>query len=593
MQQASGSIADYPAPPGNFLPPAATNPRFVVNLCASTTPVGLVQPTHAGLKRFTFFVSRRLEEGRERFRLHMGYFDTQEEAEKILDLVRDVYPGAWAGAAPGIRLRARAAAAAAAEVAPAPEPARKPEVAATAVPVSAAIAAPAAVEPPAVVAAAPVATAAPVVNAAPVMAAVPAAPAAQPVQPATVIQLELVPDRPRAIPASIVDFESKQEQVGKQEQGNKQEQESAAAAARSLSDVRAAINSLDDVSGESSGVHTTIAPTVAMPAIVPTITRAAPPAALQTPVAVPSSDATLEGPAVLRLLETARPAPAAKARPIYAQVGGERPATTTATAATEAVQSASAAPRAEPALFAVQLLWSVQPIDVTRIPQLAIFSAYTLYGAEGNRDGRRWYGLRLGFFTDAVSAKQVAQYVRSEFTSVSVVPVSVRERARAGAATSKPLPSLSSAKNAGPELNFIEEVHTDTATSGSRPALQLPEEPKQAPAAKAQPQLSPAVRAAIEAVGVSKRAAPGGKRVKLRVGQGMKPVSKRPQKRELSLEETLEILGASELQVDNGRGELINDSSRRSAKRAPQPTTPSGSRFGRLINRLAERLGNG
>jgi hypothetical protein len=242
-------------------------------------------------------------------------------------------------------------------------------------------------------------------------------------------------------------------------------------------------------------------------------------------------------------------------------------------------------------LFAVQLLWSVQPIDVTKIPQLAIFSAYTLYGAEGNRDGRRWYGLRLGFFTDAVSAKQVAQYVRSEFTSVSVVPVSVRERERAGAATSKPLPSLSTAKNAGPELNFIEEVQTDTATSGSRPALQLPEEPKQAAAVKApQPELSPALRAAIAAVGVSKRAAPGGKRVKLRVNQGMKPVSKRPQKRALSLEETLEILGASELQVDNGRGELINDS-RRPAKRAPQPT-PSGSRFGRLINRLAERLGN-
>ena len=88
------------------------------------------------------------------------------------------------------------------------------------------------------------------------------------------------------------------------------------------------------------------------------------------------------------------------------------------------------AARAEPALFAVQLLWSVQPIDIGQVPQLAIFSAYTLYGAEGNRDGRRWYGLRLGFFTDAVSAKQVAQYVRSEFTSVSVVPVSSASAAR-------------------------------------------------------------------------------------------------------------------------------------------------------------------
>ena len=57
------------------------------------------------------------------------------------------------------------------------------------------------------------------------------------------------------------------------------------------------------------------------------------------------------------------------------------------------------------AYFAVQLMWSVQPIDIAQVPQLAIFSAYTVYGAEGNRDGRRWYGLRLGFFTDAVSAE--------------------------------------------------------------------------------------------------------------------------------------------------------------------------------------------
>ncbi len=554
MQQASGSIANYAAPPGNFLPPAAASPRFVVNLCASTTPVGLVQPTHAGLKRFTFFVSRRLEEGRERFRLHMGYFDTQEEAEKILDLVRDVYPGAWAGAAPGIRLRARAAAAAAAEAEPAP-------VNAPSVTPSLASAPPAEIAPAVVVVAAALA---PAVEA-----------AVQSMQPATVIQLELVPDRPRAIPAPIVDFASAK---------NK---ENAAAAARSLSDVRAAINSLDEVSTQSSGVHTIIAPTVAMPLIVPTIMRAAPPVALKTPAPGPApvkaTESTLEGPAVLRLLEPARPATAAKPRPTYAQAGTQRQPV----AATPAPE----APRAEPPLFAVQLLWSVQPIDMTKIPQLAIFSAYTLYGAEGNRDGRRWYGLRLGFFTDAVSAKQVAQYVRSEFTSVSVVPVSVRERGRAGAATSKPLPPLSTARNLGPELNFIEEVQTDSATSGSRPALQLPEEAKQAQPGKPEPELTPALRAAIAAVGISKGAAPGGKRVKLRVGQGTKPVSKRPQKRELSLEETLEILGASELHVDNGRGELINDSSRRSAKRASQ-TAPNGSRFGRLINRLAERLGN-
>ena len=463
MQQASSSIGKIVSTTGNNLPSAAASPRFVVNLCASTTPVGLVQPSHTGLKRFTFFVSRRLEEGRERFRLHMGYFDSQEEAEKILDLVRDVYPAAWAGVAPGIKLRARGAA---------------PEVTAAAVPATSTVA---------------------------------AAPAVVPVTVAEVaLKLELVPDLPRVTPAAAAATEALIH-----------------GATRSLNEVRATIDSLDD---------TTSAPTV----------EVAP-----TPVAP-----ALEGAAALRLLESARPTPAAATVP------------------------AAAAPRAEPALFAVQLLWSVQPINMSVVPQLAIFSAYTLYGAEGNRDGRRWYGLRLGFFTDAVSAKQVAQYVRSEFTSVSVVPVTVRERGRASGATAKPMPTISTAKRTGPELNFIEDVHTDTATSGSRPALQLPEGELG--------ELTPAVRAAMAAVGVSDRAMPG-KRAKLRVAQGTKPVSKRPtHNRPLSLEETLEILGAGELQVDNGRGELLNDGSRRDRKKA----APGGSRFGRLINRLADRLGN-
>src|SRR6185312_13388503 len=84
-----------------------------------------------------------------------------------------------------------------------------------------------------------------------------------------------------------------------------------------------------------------------------------------------------------------------------------------------------------PVSFAVQLQWSVQPVELDKVPPLAIFSAYTLYTVEGSRDGRKWYGLRLGFFTDAISAKQVAYYVRSEFASVAVVPVSPQERTRA------------------------------------------------------------------------------------------------------------------------------------------------------------------
>jgi hypothetical protein len=61
------------------------------------------------------------------------------------------------------------------------------------------------------------------------------------------------------------------------------------------------------------------------------------------------------------------------------------------------------------------------------VPQLAIFEAYTLYSVQVERAGRRWYGLRLGFFKDPLSARQVALYARSDFTAAAVVPVSDRE----------------------------------------------------------------------------------------------------------------------------------------------------------------------
>jgi hypothetical protein len=97
-----------------------------------------------------------------------------------------------------------------------------------------------------------------------------------------------------------------------------------------------------------------------------------------------------------------------------------------------------------------------------------------------------------------------------------------------------------------------------------------------------------AAGAAAPSAGAKPARAATGKRAKLRVAQGTRPVSKRarPSGAPLSLEETLEILGAGDLQMDSGRGELLNDASLRERKKAPRQS----SRFGRLISRLAERL---
>jgi hypothetical protein len=97
-----------------------------------------------------------------------------------------------------------------------------------------------------------------------------------------------------------------------------------------------------------------------------------------------------------------------------------------------------------PVSFAVQLHWSAQPIDLNRVSSLAIFKPYTLYATESRREGRSRYFLRLGFFADPSSAKQVAVQARSAFTSAAVVPVVDQEvrRAREAAMDNSAIPYL-------------------------------------------------------------------------------------------------------------------------------------------------------
>src|SRR6185312_7536693 len=120
-----------------------------------------------------------------------------------------------------------------------------------------------------------------------------------------------------------------------------------------------------------------------------------------------------------------------------------------------------------PVCFAVQLLWSIQPIDLRSVPSVSIFRAYTLYALEGQREGRTWYCLRLGFFSDALSAKQVAYFVRSSFASVAVVPVTERERALA---KESPVPPASLADPFRQSLDQAPAADQRRRPQGSAPA---------------------------------------------------------------------------------------------------------------------------
>lgn len=494
-------------PPAVRATPSTAAGPYVINLCASMTPMALSRPTAPELARFTFFVSRRREEGRERFRLHMGYFQTRDEAEQLLGLIRDLYPAAWVGEAPGKRLAARAAAASAMPPVATGTPQRPAVTKASAAGETARLAATTELSTATAAAIAPPPPKSPSV-------AMPAARA-----------------RPSApeVPAS---------------------------------NVREVIASLD-------GPET--APSA--PPAEPRTTRSA--GAGPSAATSPAGEVTartgrhadeLSDSQVLRILETRRASaagtPIADARAAASDIRLLDPGDTQTWRDIRAQISRDAAVH-----FAVQLAWSVTPIDLDRIPGLAIFNSYTLYKIEGNREGRRWYGLRLGFFSDAISARQVALYVRSEFAGVAVVPVSAKERGDAMqiGAIELSRPAAPAPRPAAEEEFRLIDDAVEAAGAGRSAAA----DPPMVPARPSESAIAPSAKAVSSAETLHGSRSRGS-----------------PQ----TLEETLEILGASQLSIDDGKGVRLDLGSSaggagRSARAASRNST-----FSKLLDRLTEKL---
>lgn len=465
MQRASQSVASVVPLSGNRLPEPDGAGAFVVNLGSSSTPVALSEPKQPELKGFKFFISRRREDGRERFRLHMGYFASQQDAETMLDLVRDIYPGAWAGVAPG----------------------RKPP---EQLPVPAAEVSVLPATPPAVV---PSAAGQPSIAS--------AAEAVRAPQEPQELQLEIEPPPP--LPDEHF------------------------AATQSLHSVRAAIAALDDNSR------------------APALTAAE----------------------TLQLLES----PAEETQ-------GLSPASIIPTPGRERVATPTVSPEAI-AAYAVQLRLAAQPIGLSELPPLAIFDAYTLYRARGTHEGSHWHALRLGFFTDLVSAEQVASYIRPEFSEVTVVPVGAAERSKAqDAAAPRAAPATAAAAAAG------------RSTAGAKPA---PGPAAQAPDMTGQFKLiddsgvkPPVEHSKLEMMLTSDPAPAVNKAPP--AGKGPSQKTRRPP---ANLEETLDVLGAGNLKLDGAKGEMLDASGVRRMRHAAERKAPPRSSLSRLFDRLAERMG--
>jgi hypothetical protein len=80
--------------------------------------------------------------------------------------------------------------------------------------------------------------------------------------------------------------------------------------------------------------------------------------------------------------------------------------------------------------FVVQLSSSDQAFDPSTVPNLDIFLLYRLYSVTSVDQGRPVHTLRLGFFGEEMAAHAVASYLKSYYESSTVKRVSVAERER-------------------------------------------------------------------------------------------------------------------------------------------------------------------
>ncbi len=539
---------------------------FVINLASSTSPMALAHPSSPELKRYTFFVSRQREDGRERFRLHMGYFTSQEDAESLLAAVRDVYPAAWAGPAPtnGVARRGKISPV---QLAPAVAHAASAGTPATAAASAAAVA--------------------------PALAAKPVEPELKPSAATTVV----------AQPETPADL---------------------AALEQSMSSMR---NALAQLAGDAPIARVANPPVVqpmqlkqpaqriepprlqaAAPADVPVAKPVPPKPVLQAkPVVEPKPVAELTPVQALHVLEAApvRPAPAVPPPPVKASAlpalkspfevvdpTAEVPVVTPEDTQTLTDIKLDKQNNAPPC-FAVQLVWSVSPIDVASLAHLAIFDAYTLYNVEGSRQGRKWYGLRLGFFSDPNSATQVAHYVRSDYRAVAVVPVANKERDRArGVTTSSttelPAAPLQAAEKLSTHKDAMNgfELLTDDRPVPPKRDIEGPADDKRATAARAQ--VARALGKAPVPAGTAAKLtdtviASKGKRVVVRKRQVDAVIHAKNPGAAAVLESTLEILGASTLTLDDGR-EVVTDAL---ARKPGGSKKPANGKFSRLLSRLS------
>jgi hypothetical protein len=376
----------------DLLEPICESPRlggpgpFVINLSASSAPLSQPAKTFLPSGGAHVYQIQRMEDRRPRYRLRLGPFATEDEADAMLGIVRDVYPSALTATAESDDLRAIAA------LQPKPPSATAPD------PVPAAAAHIAPTPPPATIAASvpTVSTAAPAVAPA---AAVPRDP-----QPRSSPPMRSQPPQPAVARAQFPPAAISIPVLSDSVEVVRRPPPAAAAAPPAVAPPAAASPPAPPaVAPPAAGSR---GPVASLAAIRP-VPRPAP-AAVEPMVPVVSNVAS---PAQRPIVRDARP-------PSLETTQTLRPLTTS--------ELQDSAPR----WYVIQLSLSSESFDPDSLPNLDIFNEYRLYSVAGLDQGRIVHALRLGFFADEVAAGAVSSYLAAFYEKPTVKRISVAERER-------------------------------------------------------------------------------------------------------------------------------------------------------------------
>jgi hypothetical protein len=378
---------------------AGTPELFVINLCASMTPMPAVPKNLKGFEKYKLYQVSRQEDGRRRFRLRLGFFTSETDAEWVLNSVRGLYPAAFTGCVTTEDLRFMGDVLPAARVVPVTGAAPAAAVAASATAIASPIRS---IAPGSVAssAASPVKTAAtkdtrsptPLADApAPTSVSKPA-PVTMPsikAEPAMVLSASI----PAATPQPATDGKSVAQpfHVG-----------------RGVDLPEINLELTDEYQTLSAPAKPTLAPA---PPQVKQPTAAAFSATGAYPAASKAKDGAIRSASII-----SPPKVVDDYVPIL---------DTTLTIRTLTRTEAEDPNRQK--WFAVQLALSEQPINLDTMPKLDIFAAYTLYCVATMESGTVKHALRLGFFRESVSAEAVMGYLKAFFNQPTINQISTAE----------------------------------------------------------------------------------------------------------------------------------------------------------------------